>query len=409
MNRVFYGWIVVAAAFAVMFVGFGAAYSFPAFFEPLRREFDASRATVSLVFSLAAFLYFALGAISGPLADRLGPRPVIGFGLAAVAAGMIAASFADSLLTVLIAYSIGMGIGVGFSYVPAIATVQHWFVAKRGQASGLAVMGIGLGTVVMPPVAALLIDSLSWRQAYLVLGIAAALLGALAVVALRPNPASMGLRPDGAGMLPGGPVPTQSSGPPPGLTLAEALRHRRFWLLYLAFGLNCIGTFVPFVHLAAYAQDQGLSREQGVWLVGLIGAGSMLGRFLLGPVADRVGRGPAFAAAMFGSGIMLATWPLASDFIPLALFALGFGLCYGGFVALSPAVTVDLFGARAASAVIGTLYTSVAFSTLVGPTLAGAAYDRFGSYLAPILVCAATCVIGAGIVMLMPRQRLYNP
>ncbi len=403
MNRIFYGWVVVAAAFAVMFVGFGAAYSFPAFFEPLRREFEASRATVSLVFSLAAFLYFALGAISGPLADRLGPRPVIGFGLAAVAAGMIAASFADSLLTVLIAYSIGMGVGVGFSYVPAIGTVQHWFIAKRGQASGLAVMGIGLGTVVMPPVAAWLIDSLTWRQAYLLLGIGAAILGALAVVALRPNPASMGLRPDGVGAAAGEAVP--SNAPPPGLTLAEALRHRLFWLLYLACALNCIGTFVPFVHLPAYAQDQGLSRDQGVWLVGLIGIGSMLGRFLLGPVADRVGRGPAFAAAMFGSGIMLALWPLADGFIPLGLFALGFGLCYGGFVALAPAVTVDLFGARAASAVIGALYTSVAFSTLIGPTLAGAAFDRFGSYLAPILICATTCLIGAGIIAVMPRRR----
>lgn len=402
--RLFYGWIVVAAAFAVMLVGFGAAYTFPAFFDPLRSEFGATRGTVSLVFSLAAFLYFALGAVSGPMADRYGPRPVIGFGIASIALGMIAASFADSLLAVLVAYSIGMGIGVGFSYVPAIATVQHWFIAKRGQASGLSVMGIGLGTVLMPPLAAWLIDALTWRQAYLVLGLGVAVLGALAVLALRANPASMGLQPDGAAAS----ATTASAGPPPGLTLAQALRHRLFWFLYLACGLNCIGTFVPFVHLAPFAQDQGLSREQGVWLVGLIGIGSMLGRFLLGGVADRVGRGPAFAAAMFGSGLMLAYWAFASGFIALAVFALGFGLCYGGFVALAPAVTVDLFGARAASAVIGALYTSVAFSTLLGPTLAGVAFDHSGSYIVPIAICALTCFIGAGMVALMPR-RLHPP
>ncbi|MCZ7153829.1 hypothetical protein NK280_24860, partial [Salmonella enterica] len=71
-QRIFYGWWVVAAAFAVTFVGFGSAYTFSAFIEPLQREFGASRGAVSLVFSLAGFLYFALGIVSGPLADRWG-------------------------------------------------------------------------------------------------------------------------------------------------------------------------------------------------------------------------------------------------------------------------------------------------------------------------------------------------
>jgi MFS family permease len=146
-SGIFYGWVVVAAAFLTMFTCFGAAYSFPAFFEPLSREFGATRGTISLVFSTAGFLYFALGAISGRLADRIGPQPVVGFGLACVAAGMFAASFADSLTAIIIFYGVGIGIGVGFAYVPAIGTVQRWFVAKRGQASGWAVAGIGIGTM----------------------------------------------------------------------------------------------------------------------------------------------------------------------------------------------------------------------------------------------------------------------
>ncbi len=70
--RIFYGWFVVLAAFAVTLFGFGSAYTFSAFVEPLQRDFDASRGSVSLVFSLAGFLYFGLGIISGPLADRFG-------------------------------------------------------------------------------------------------------------------------------------------------------------------------------------------------------------------------------------------------------------------------------------------------------------------------------------------------
>ena len=73
--RVFHGWFVVMAAFAVTFFGFGSAYTFSAFVEPLQRDFGASRGSVSLVFSLAGFLYFGLGIVSGPLADRFGSTP----------------------------------------------------------------------------------------------------------------------------------------------------------------------------------------------------------------------------------------------------------------------------------------------------------------------------------------------
>lgn len=398
MRQVFYGWVVVAAAFLTMFTCFGAAYSFPAFFEPLSREFGATRATVSLVFSAAGFLYFALGAVSGRLADRIGPQPVVGFGLACVAAGMFAASFADSLTAIIVYYGIGIGIGVGFAYVPAIGTVQRWFVAKRGQASGWAVAGIGIGTMAAPPAAAYAIEAFDWRGAYVAFGFATLVVGVLATVLLRASPASMGLQPDGAAA----PVSTRAT-LPAGLELGQVLRHRVFWLLYLACGLNCIGTFVPFVHLAPYATDQGLSRTEGVWLVGLIGVGSTLGRFVLGGLADRIGRDRSLALIMLLNGVALAYWSMAQGFFALAIFALVFGLFYGGFVALVPAFTADLFGLRAMSAVLGVLYTSVAFGTLLGPTLAGWVFDSTGSYTWPILICTAGCVISALMVWKLPR------
>lgn len=399
MTRVFYGWVVVAAAFLVMFTCFGAAYSFPAFFEPLSQEFGATRGTVSLVFSAAGFLYFALGAISGRMADRIGPRPVVGFGMACIGLGLIAASFADSLTAIIVFYGIGIGIGIGFAYVPAIGTVQRWFAAKRGQASGWAVAGIGIGTMAAPPLAAWAIDLFGWRGAYIAIGIAVLALGALATALLRASPSVMGLQPDGAPASAVAPL-----GPPAGLELHAVLRHRAFWLLYVAGGLNCIGTFVPFVHLAPFAADQGLTRAEGVWLVGLIGAGSTLGRFVLGGLADRIGRDRCLSLIMLLSGATLAYWIVAQGFLALAVFALAFGLFYGGFVALMPAVTADLFGLRAMSSVLGVLYTSVALGTLLGPTLAGWVFDTTGSYTWPILICALGCVAAAGIVLRLPQH-----
>ncbi|MFC3674090.1 MFS transporter [Ferrovibrio xuzhouensis] len=397
----FYGWLVVLAAFLVMFGAFGAAYSFPAFFLPLSNTFGASRATVSLVFSAAGFLYFILGAVSGPLADRFGPRLVVGFGMACTGLGMIAASFADSLAAIVVFYGIGIGVGVGFAYVPAIGTVQRWFILRRGQASGWAVAGIGIGTMAAPPLAAFVIDQYGWRNAYVVLGIGVLLLGAVAVLLLRGSPAEMSLLPDGAAQPP---QTTTPAGPPPGLPLGVVLRHPVFWRFYLGAGLCCLGTFVPFVHLAPFARDHGLSRLEGVWLVGLIGVGSTLGRFVLGGAADRMGRGRAVALVILLTGLALLYWLTATGFWTLAIFALAFGLFYGGFVALVPAYAVDLFGLRAASSVIGVLYTSVAFGTLTGPTLAGWAFDTTGSYTWPIVVCAAGCFVAAIIVARLPAR-----
>src|SRR5437016_6696840 len=110
--RVFYGWFVVAAAFAVTFVGFGSAYTFSAFVEPLQRDFGASRGSVSLVFSLAGFLYFGLGVISGPLAERWGAKRVAAAGMMLAALGLILAGRARTLVEVYVAYGLGNGLGL---------------------------------------------------------------------------------------------------------------------------------------------------------------------------------------------------------------------------------------------------------------------------------------------------------
>src|SRR3984893_6058830 len=195
--RIFYGWLVVAAAFAVTFIGFGCAYTFSAFVGELQRDFGASRGSVSLVFSLAVFLYFGLGIVSGPLADRFGSRRLAVAGMVLTGLGLMAASAARSLTEVYAAYGLGVGLGVGCAYVPAIGAVQRWFVRRRGFASGLAVSDIGVGTLVVPPLASFLIGSLGWRDAYLVLGALAAAVGGGLALLIENDPRDRGLGPDG--------------------------------------------------------------------------------------------------------------------------------------------------------------------------------------------------------------------
>ena len=195
--RIFYGWFVVAGTFAVTFVGFGCAYSFSAFLLPLQHDFAASRGSISLVFSIAGFFYFALGVITGPLADRFGSRLLAVIGMILTGAGLVVASLAQTLLQVYAAYGIGVGLGIGCSYVPAVGAVQRWFLRRRGFASGLAVSGIGVGTLVVPPLAKFMIDALGWRETYLLLGIFAIAAGAGMALLIEDDPSKRGLGADG--------------------------------------------------------------------------------------------------------------------------------------------------------------------------------------------------------------------
>ena len=382
-----YGWVVVAAAFTLMLVGFGAAYSFAAFFTAFETEFGASRGNIALVFSVAAFIWFACGAPAGVLADRFGPRNVTLIGVACLAGSLAIASMAGSITVLYVTYSVGIGLGVGLVYVPSIGAVQPWFGERRALASGLAVSGIGAGNIVGPLLAEWWIGALGWRGAYLALAGVGLMAGGAAALAIR-----------------GKPVPRTTL--MEGTALRAALRTPSFWLLYASLVLSCIGLFVPMVHLGPYAQDAGLTAAQGVALVSLIGLGSLLGRFTIGGFADRLGRLPSLLLTYVGLGAMLLVWLTATRYGVLAVFAIVFGMCYGAAVALLPTIVMDLYGARAVSGIIGFLYTGAGLGTLLGPWLAGVAFDALGSYRLPIAAAAAfSFVAAASIVPLLRHEK----
>lgn len=397
---IFHGWLVVAAAFTVTLLGFGSAYTFSAFFEPLQDEFSASRGTVSLMFSFAGCLYFGLGAVSGPLADRLGSRSLSIIGMSLLGGGLALAGAARSLTEVYLAYGLGVGLGVGLSYVPVLGAVQRWFTRRRGFASGIAVSGIGVGTLAMPPIAAWLIDGVGWRVAYMLIGGFVAAIGIGVSLLVVNTPQERGMMPDGD------PVAPQPPASPREASIGEAMRSSHFISLYVACLFCSFGAFVPFAHLVPYALDLGIARSSAILILGAIGVGSTVGRFFLGSLADRLGRQVSLLAMFAGMAVAMGIWALSTEAWQLVAFALVYGLFYGGWVALLPAVVMDAFGGRNVGGIIGLLYTSVAFGTLIGPSTAGWAFDLTGSYAFPILASLCANIASAGIVAVAYRSHL---
>jgi len=402
---IFYGWVVVWAAFTVMFLGFLVAYSFGAFFKALETAFAADRAEISFVFSLSIALMFLVGAVAGPAADRLGPRWVIAAGMVLIGIGLLAASRAVELWQLYLIYGLTIGLGVGFSYVPAVGTVQRWFIRKRGFASGVAVSGIGLGTLIGPFVATWLIALFDWRGAYVALAAVCVVLGIAGSMLIEHSPERRGLAPDGD-------TPVEKSGGVGGALagsdLKVALRSSPFLLYAFATFLTSLGLFTPLVHLPNYARDHGLSDATGVLMLGFFGLGSLAGRFLLGAIADRWGRRPTLTLTFAIMGAMCLWWWASTTGWSLAVFAVVFGTCYGGFVALSPALMMDYFGGRNVSGIIGILYSAAGLGALAGPTLAGLAFDMLQSYAIPIVAAAVFNIAAMGVMMATPTPERWR-
>ena len=153
--------------------------------------------------------------------------------------------------------------------------------------------------------------------------------------------------------------------------------------------------FIPFAHVSAAARDLRIGDSQAVGLVGLIGIGSLVGRFAIGALADRLGRVRTLVLMQASMGASYLLWGAAGGYLALALFAVWFGLSYGGIVSLMPAICMDLFGARAVSSIVGTLYTGAALGNLLGPVVAGAVFDASASYAPVIAGCVALAAVAA--------------
>lgn len=400
---IFYGWFIVASVFFTTASAAGTIYAFPAFFSSFSQEFGANRFEISLVFAISECVWFSSGFGAGFLADRIGPRLVVLGGSVLMAGGLALAASASSIEMLYVAYGLGVGIGGGSMYVPSVGVIQRWFKRRRGLASGLAICGTGIGTLVVPFLTTLMIGSLGWRNTHYVLALGIIAVCGTASLVLVTGPGVLGLAPDGDPH-----PPADASQPPPGATLREALSTPAFWFLYFASLVSSASVFITYAHLVPNALDNGISAQSSITLVGALGIAGTFGRFLLGGIADHVGRRHALTLMFAGLAAAMAWWLLAPPtFLALLIYAVSFGAFYGGYITVLPVLAMDFYGGRRISTIIGCLYTSWAFGALGGPPLAGFLYEASGNYFYAILTGGLFMVLATVSCLLVrePQQQ----
>ena len=366
-------WIIVAAAFFGSFIVFGVSYSFGVFLKPIGTNFGVGHATMTAIFSTLSVLSFFLAPITGDLADRFGPRYVVVAGALLMGAGLLLTARVHWFPLLFVTYGLCVGASVACVYIPLVASVGEWFKLRRDIALGIAISGIGCGTLTAAPLAAMLTERFGWRTAFEIFGWTSAIV-LLVCATLVSRPAILRAK-DTANVI-------------------GMMRTRTFVLMYLGLTFSGIAIYIAFVFLPAFATDVGATRLAGGALIGYIGASSVIGRLGLNALAPRFGLLNMYKASYFILLISSYFWLTGHNYAALVIFGLVMGVGYGGIAAMSPAVAASMFGIEGLGELLGFLFTGFGVACLVGPPLAGVLVDYTHDYKWPVFVAAASAAIG---------------
>jgi predicted MFS family arabinose efflux permease len=263
-----------------------------------------------------------------------------------------------------------------------VAAVGGWFERQRTTALGVAVAGIGVGTLTVAPATEALVEARGWRQTYVILAVGAAGLLSIAALGARRPPVAA----------------TAAAGSPLRATLTS---NRTFWVLYLSLVMMTIPLFVPFVFLPDYVDTEQISGSAG-WLIGLIGIASVAGRLGLGALAVRLPVTRLYRYSFMVMSLSFLLWLGAGQsYGTLLTFTVVLGVAYGGFIALSPAVAAEHFGANGLGAILGAWYTAAGIGGLVGPPIMGRVIDGSG-YQTALTTALVVGVLASGLLWLIP-------
>lgn len=373
-----YAWLVVAAGFAVLLIIWGVVFSFSVYANALASRVGVSRVAVSTVFSAELLTFYLVGGLSGLALARIRVRRIVAIGAVAAALAVAAVAAATTHWQLLAAFGV-LGAVFGAVFTTILSVVPLWFDRHRGLATGVLLVGNGLGLQVVPPALAWSIGRLGVRSTFLAIaGITVVVFGVAAGVIRRP---SHGV--------------ADASVAVDAEWLRSLARDRRFRLAIVGFPL----VWVWFFSLTAIAVDlivtTGPSRAVASGIFGLVGGISIPARVAAGAIGDRLGQRRTFTASL----ILVAAGFLALAAVPtrdmVSVVFVGFGVGMGGAAALYAPVVLARFDPRRATGALGLFHASEAAAGMLTPAVITAAVVAFGGYRIPLLAVAGLTLVGA--------------
>ncbi len=395
MRGIFYGWIVVFASAAIVCISLGCLFSLGVFLVPIERAMGWSRGAISTV-ALLNWMAMGLGSFCwGALSDRIGGRGVALGGGVLLGLGLVLSSQAQALWQFFLTFGFVVGFAAGAFYAPLTATTTKWFTARRGLAVSLVSAGIGLGILLIAPLARALTSAWDWRVAMLVLGDLAWLVVIPVALLLRePGP---------------GDVPAVTTAAPAGreYTTRGVLLTPQFWVIALTHFACCAAHSGPIFHMVTHATDRGVGTMAAATVFGISGLASIAGRVGGGLLADRFGAKRTLIAGLALQAAMIFGYLFAGDLLSFVALALVFGAAYGGVMPLYALVTREYFGEKVMGSAYGAVFLVSTLGMGLGSFAGGAIYDRLGAYTWLFLGSFAIGTMAVMLALAFRRPRAH--
>ena len=412
----FYGWVIVAVAFITMGAGVNARTAFSLLFPPILDEFGWERGVTAGAFSFGFLLSAGVSPLLGRLMDRHGPLIMLEAGVVLTGCGLLLAAWVSQPWHLYL--SLGLLVGAGsvcLGYTGQGLYLPNWFVRRRGLAASIAYSGAGIGSIILLPWLQGIIAHGGWRSAATTLGILVLVLLAPLNLLIRRRPEDMGLAPDGDAMpaVAGTKAAAPSNIVDPAWvaidwTLARALRTSRFWWIAAGYFCAMFSWYAVQVHQTRYLTEAGYSPMYAAWALGFVSFVAIPGQIALGHISDRVGREWVWAIGNGGFVLCYAALLLMRAFPSPAL--LWFMVAVQGFLgygltSVLGAIPAEIFQGRHFGSIFGTIMGIGLIGGALGPWLAGALYDGFGSYGPSFAVAMAASSFGILCIwMAAPRK-----
>jgi len=373
-----HGWAVTFAAMGIN-LALGVLYSWSVVSKKIPADWGWSEADKAWPYSVACLIFSLIMVPAGRMQDRIGPRIVATIGGALVGAGMILASFSNSVLSYIIGFGVLAGTGIGFGYASATPPAVKWFPAARtGLIAGIVVSGFGLASVYVAPLAEALINARGVPFTMLALGI-----GFLVVV--------MGLaqilKPPPKGFVPAGTAPAApgASAKKEDFSPMEVLQTWQFYVLWFMYVCGA-GAGLMIISKLAKMVDVQAGLKLGFVLVAVLAVGNGAGRILAGTLSDRIGRKATFFICFLLQAVMIfllsqaRTGNVLGSTAALALLSATIGANYGANLALFPSITKDFYGLKNFGVNYGLVFTAWGLGGFMLSLLAGKVYDATQSF-----------------------------
>lgn len=364
-----------AAAFSIMSMAWGANRSFGVFLEPLLSEFGWSRTSISGAFTLSMIILGIASLIAGRFTDRIGPKKVLIVCALFLGSGYLLTSQINSIWEFYLYCGIFTGIGMSGMLSPLLSLVARWFVKRRSLMTGILASGPALGITILPLFTSFLLSSCGWRNAYIILGCLVLLVIIPAALFLKRDPEEINLHPYGTSQHFG-----DSSVQLEGLALGKVVHTTQFWILGLIAFCTLFAINVYVVHIVIHAIGMGISSTTAATLLSLAAGVSVLGRILVGAIADRIGNRLAIIMCFLMGLIAYTMLLFGKGIIILSLAAFIFGAAGWATGALITPLTASLFGLRSHGTILACVMLSATIGGAAGPVLIGYLFDKTGSY-----------------------------